>query len=71
MTPMSAVWRSSRTSGSLSCSSAKNTSELAVVVLPRMEQYLVDPPSRSATESGADFTNWGRFPTTEENPHRG
>ena len=30
-----------------------------------MEQYLVDPRSRSATESGADFTNWGRFPTTE------
>ena len=38
--------------------------QLGVVVLPRVEHDLLDPASRSAAESGADLTNWGRLPTT-------
>ena len=42
----------------------EDVGELAVVVLAGVDDDLVDPASRSATESGAALMNCGRFPTT-------
>ena len=45
------------TAGSASASSSKNTAESGIPVLARVDDELLDPASRSATESGADLMN--------------